>query len=279
MIQVSGRPFQPSDSWKTNKVDSDIIEALQKSPNVYAYYSEQGLLFEIKARRNIVESAKAMDAGESVFATFKNARCNSEYWNLTEAGGFLLKRDAQPGNAVQDIFTNSDLYRFECATACVILLYDGLLQTIGSPSFNYLFPSIYLYSWYSDDDLGLHTFYSDHSIPGDVVYFMNPDVDASTPWFRGVNAIAMGNDHYFGHGFGIRTDDEIIEVLNEKRKAGSQQSAYLTSLITRPSFQQLGAYTAQGRSAQKTAPPLVHHNRNSISFMHYLYVLRIQFKI
>ncbi|CDQ20196.1 protein-glutamine gamma-glutamyltransferase [Halobacillus karajensis] len=275
MIQVSGRPYQPADSWKTNKIENVIIESLQKVQDIYPFSSEQELLFEIKARRNIIESAKEMNDGESTFATFRKARCNEEYWNLTRAGGFLLRLQVRPADAILDIFKNSALYRFECATACVINFYHGLLQTMGNDSFNTLFPNLYLYSWHADDDLGLQSSFKNHYIPGDVVYFNNPDVNPQTPWFRGVNAIAMGDNQFFGHGFSIRTEEKMIAALNTKRKPEQPQSAYLTSLITKPSFNRLARFStiSGGRTIHKTTPFLVHHNKTSVSYRHYWYEL------
>ncbi|GEN52640.1 protein-glutamine gamma-glutamyltransferase [Halobacillus faecis] len=272
MIQVSGMPFQPSDSWKADSTEMTIIEALQKTPNVYSFSSEKELLFEVKSRKNIISSAKEMDEGESTFATFRTARCNPEYWQRTTAGGFLLKRQVSPASAIRDIFSNSDLYKFECATACVINFYHGLLKTMGASSFSTLFPNLYLYSWHTDDDVGLYSFFANHYIPGDVVYFNNPDVNPTTPWFRGVNAIAIGNEEFFGHGFSIRTEDKMIEGLNTKRKPDSQQSSYLSGLITRPSFQPLARFST-GRTIHKTRPFIVHHNKTSVSFRQYLYEL------
>lgn len=272
MIQVSGRPFQSSNYWNKDEVGKVIIEAMQEAQDLYSFSSERELSFVIKARKNIILSARQMDQGDSSFATFKSSRCNPEYWNLTEAGGFLLKPQVSPSDAIFDIFKNSDLYKFECATACVINFYHGILLSIGSPSFNNLFPRLYLYSWYTDEDLGLYSFYANHFIPGDVIYFNNPDFDPGTPWFRGVNAIAMGNSRFFGHGFGIRTANQMIEALNRKRKTDSQQSAYLASLITRPSFNQLANLSGSGR-LHKRASFVVHHNKNSISYINYLFEL------
>ncbi|MFZ0474519.1 MAG: protein-glutamine gamma-glutamyltransferase [Halobacillus sp.] len=272
MIQVSGRPFQSSNYWNKDEVGKVIIEAMQEAQDLYSFSSERELSFVIKARKNIILSARQMDQGDSSFATFKSSRCNPEYWNLTEAGGFLLNPQVSPSDAIFDIFKNSDLYKFECATACVINFYHGILLSIGSPSFNNLFPRLYLYSWYTDEDLGLYSFYANHFIPGDVIYFNNPDFDPGTPWFRGVNAIAMGNSRFFGHGFGIRTANQMIEALNRKRKTDSQQSAYLASLITRPSFNQLANLSGSGR-LHKRASFVVHHNKNSISYINYLFEL------
>ncbi|WP_376766752.1 hypothetical protein [Peribacillus huizhouensis] len=37
--------------------------------------------------------------------------------------------------------------------------------------------NIYLYSWHVDPDLGIQSIHTDHFLPGDVVYFNNPDLD------------------------------------------------------------------------------------------------------
>ncbi|MCA0983057.1 protein-glutamine gamma-glutamyltransferase [Halobacillus yeomjeoni] len=271
MIYVAGSPFEPDSSWNSDKVFNDIIDSLEKAPFFYSFPTEKELLFEINIRKNTIESSIKMDEGESVFATFKNARCNPEYWNLTQAGGFLLKPEVKPSDAVDDIFENSGLYSFECATSCVIIFYHAVLKTIGSDSFDYIFQNLYLYSWNTDYDLGLHSIFTDHYIPGDVVYFNNPDVDPETSWFRGVNAVALKNNLFFGHGFSIRTEKKMVEGLNKYRTSDSKQSAYLTSLITRPSYNQLAGFFNPHRwNFYKPSPIIVHHNKDSISFRQYL---------
>lgn len=64
----------------------------------------------------------------------------------------------------------------------------------------------------------------------------------------------------------------MIEALNRNRKPDSQQSAYLASLITRPSFNQLANFSGGGR-VHKRASFVVHHNKDSISYMTYLFEL------
>jgi protein-glutamine gamma-glutamyltransferase len=58
-----------------------------------------------------------MNQNEAQFEIFENARCNPQYWNLTDVGGFRLRHDAMPSDPVEDLFKNSSLYAFECATA------------------------------------------------------------------------------------------------------------------------------------------------------------------
>lgn len=273
MIQISGVPFQPNENWQLGSIEKIIIQQMQDTPVNYSYYSVDELLFELKLRKNIIKSANEMNQGKAVFATFATARCNPRYWQLTRAGGFLLRPDVRPSDAILDIFHNSSLYAFECATAIPIIYYHAILNSIGSYLFNSLFQNLYLYSWHTDIDLGIITFYSHHLLPGDVVYVNNPDFDPKTPWFRGLNAVVLNDGRFFGHGFNIRTVEEMIEILNEKRKPGSHLSAYVSRLVTRPSFKYLFRVSSWNRNsrAYKIQRPIIHHNKSSISYAHYLY--------
>lgn len=272
MIQISGIPFQLNENWQLGSIEKTIIQEMQNAPIFYSYYSEYELLFELQVRKNIIQSAKEMNKSQAEFTTFAHARCNPKYWQLTRAGGFLLRPDVRPADAILDIFRNSSLYAFECATAIPIIYYHAILNSIGRNSFNSLFRNLYLYSWHTDTDLGIITFYSNHLLPGDVVYVNNPDFDKKTPWFRGVNAVLLEDGRLFGHGFNIRTSEEMIELLNETRKPDSQQSAYVTKLVTRPSFKYLfRAASYRNARAYKMQRPIVHHSKSSISYAHYLY--------
>lgn len=273
MIQISGVPFQPNENWQLGSMEKTIIQQMQNASFLYSYYSEYELWFELQVRKNIIESARKMNNSQAVFTTFVYARCNPRYWQLTRGGGFLLRPDVQPADAILDIYRNSSLYAFECATAIPIIYYHAILNSIGSHLFNSLFRDLYLYSWHTDTDLGINTFYSNHFLPGDVLYVNNPDFDRRTPHFRGVNAVLLNDGTLFGHGFNIRSSEEMIQILNEKRKPGSHQSAYITKLVTRPSFKYLfraASWNRNGR-AYKMQRPIVHHNKSSISYAHYLY--------
>ncbi len=275
MIQISGVPFQPDTKWKLESIERTIIQDMLNAPVLYSYYSVDEFLFEIKVRNNIIISANEMKQSQALFTTFEYARCNPKYWQLTMEGGFLLRPDVQPADAILDIYRNSSLYAFECATAAVIIYYYATLYSFGRYLFNSLFQNLYLYSWHTDPDLGIFTFYSNHLLPGDVVYFNNPDFQPNTPWFRGLNAILLNDGRFFGHGFSIRTMEQIIQILNENRIPGSQQTAILTNLVTRPSFNYLDSLVSQQRSrrAYKIQHPIVHHNKSSISYVQYLYYL------
>ncbi|RLL43806.1 protein-glutamine gamma-glutamyltransferase [Oceanobacillus piezotolerans] len=273
MIQVSGKNFQQSDMWPPDTMESIFIQRMQEDPAVYSYQSLDQLSFEIKLRKNIILSAKAMNQGKAQFDIFENSRCNPQYWLLTDIGGFQLKPGVKPSDAIRDIFINSSQYAFECATAMVIIYYHAVLNSIDEAVFNHLFQNLYLYSWHSHAILGTRNHRTSHFLPGDVVYFNNPDFDPETAWWRGENAVVLEDGTYFGHGFGIRTAEEMIQVLNDVRRPGSHRSAYLENFVTRPSFKHLWEYSRVSRSylTHKIQPIIIHHNEDSISHNRYLF--------
>jgi protein-glutamine gamma-glutamyltransferase len=239
MIQISGKPLQKTDMWESESIEGVIINRMQETKIIYSYQTLDELMFELNVRKNIINSALEMKKGKAKFNIFKNVRGNPQYWQLSNVGVFQLRLGEKPSDAIRDIFVNSSLYTYECATAIVMIYYYALLKIIGDTPFNEFFQNLYLYSWHIDPHFKIYTYYGKHLLPGDVVYFDNPDVDPKTYWWRGQNVIDLGDGTYYGHGFGIRTTEEMIELLNEKRKPGSKNSAYLTNLITRPSFKDL----------------------------------------
>ncbi|WP_442598633.1 protein-glutamine gamma-glutamyltransferase [Neobacillus sp. D3-1R] len=272
MLQVSGKPFQKSDKWESGSIESVIVKRMQEAKVIYSYPSLNELWFELSLRKNIINSAIEMSKSGAKFHVFAASRANPEYWQVTNLGGFHLKNGVKPSDAIRDIFINSSLYTFECATAIVIIYYYALLKLIGETPFNYYFQNLYLYSWHLDTDYRIYTFYGNHLLPGDVVYFYNPEVDPKQPWWRGQNAVDLGDGTYFGHGFGIWSTEKMIELLNKRRKPGSQTSAYRTNLTTRPSFNDLAKLSWSSRVNQtfKMQSMVIHHDQCSISYAKYL---------
>ncbi|WP_258235201.1 protein-glutamine gamma-glutamyltransferase [Paenibacillus agaridevorans] len=208
------------------------------SPMLYSYPSLDSLIFELKMRSHIVEAAKAMYASGVSFASFSNSRSNEQYWIRTPQGGFLLRPNVLPSDAVNDIFENGHLYAFECAGAIIIILYKAVLDAIGEAAFNRHFRNLYLISWETDHDLRLNATYNlNETYHGDTMYFKNPDYDRSTPEWQGENAIKLDDNLFFGHGIGIGSAGEMIEKLNRARMPGSMTSAYLDNLIITPDFE------------------------------------------
>ena len=273
MIQIADTPFQQKDIGAVGSIESIIIDSMRESPYMYSYETTKELLFEIHLRKNIIMSGKALIQSEPEFEGFDQSAANPQYWYVTEKGGLQLKPNVKASEAIRDIFKNGFLYAFECATAIVIIYYDAVLNTIGEHLFNQFFDNLYLYSWHADADLGIQTFETDYFLPGDVVYFNNPDFDPELPWWRGENTIVLEDGSFLGHGMGIHKADQIIHLLNEMRKPDSKQSAYLMNIVVRPSFQHLSNLPMLQRTypAYKLQYVIIHHNKCSISYLQYLH--------
>jgi protein-glutamine gamma-glutamyltransferase len=87
-----------------------IIQRMNEDPTVYSYRSIDGLSFELKLRKNIILSARALNQSNVRFAVFAKSRCNPQYWYLTSTGGFQLRQGVKPSEAIQDIYMNSSQY-------------------------------------------------------------------------------------------------------------------------------------------------------------------------
>lgn len=247
MIKLAEGEFDPKKALEKYQADSteyNILNKMIKSDHEYIYSSQDELDFEIGMRKNIVSSSYAAYRGRIAFRTFRESKCNEDFWDRRPDGGFVLKRDVKPSDAINDIFRNGRRYGTECATVMVMIFYKAVLDMYGDKLFNTAFAEIILMNWQELDDLmGITT---QRRIPdflhGDCRYFRNPDVNPLTPEWQGENAIYMGGSMYFGHGIGIASPQMIIEVLNSNRIEDAQASAYLMDTATRPDFRSLYLY-------------------------------------
>jgi protein-glutamine gamma-glutamyltransferase len=222
-----------------------IYEQKRRSPISYNYVSIPHLWFEMVLRTEIVAASRALNRSGARFSIFKNSHCNELFWNLTGEGGFQLKEGVSSAEGIRDIFVNGKLYGFECATAVVIVLYKGVLDSIKESEFNRLFANLLLYDWHYDSDLGLIQEKGLYN-PGDILYFKNPDVSPKTPQWQGENAVKVEEDLFYGHGVGVVSAQAIINKLNQFRFPGSKTSAYLTDLIIYPDFLYLSQFSPSG---------------------------------
>lgn len=227
---------------------------LMASRMAAVYPTVPHLTFELRMRDQTMNAARALNASGAGFSTFEQSYCNPQYWNREPNGAFRIRPDRTPADAIRDIFVNGRLYGFECATAMIIVLYKAALESIGDAAYNRLFANTYLYHWNVDRDLGLTTRPETSFIPGDILYFDNPDVDPATPQWQGENVVFMGGGTYYGHGIGITSADSIVAALNAHRRPGASRSAFLLQQATRPDYARLsqsfaaapGAYAMPG---------------------------------
>lgn len=242
MIIVANQPVQlsPSD-WST--FEWYWLQQLQNRPARYVYQSMDHLHFEWNLRESLVHAAEELDRSGVSFASFEDSRCNPVFWNRNAEGGFELRPDVTPANGIRDIWRNGHLYAFECATAAVIVLYGGVLGSIREDAFNSLFRNLLLFDWHYDSDLRLiEKNGKETALPGDVLYFKNPDVSPATPEWQGENTIMLRENWYYGHGIGIASGEQIIQTLNQFRFPGSRVSAYLMDMVIYPDFLYLSRY-------------------------------------
>ncbi len=225
-------------------VERVMINILESSEEVYLYDSLRQLKFELKLRREIINAADSLYRSKMSFKTFRDSICNPNYWVRMDDGGFALKEGVKPSDAVRDIFVNSWLYGTECATAMLIVYYKALLEVFPEDFYNKMFPDIYLMNWHRIAkelrEVGFMRQAKDF-LPGDRLYFANPDVDPLTPQWQGENVIDMGGGLYYGHGIGKYKADGFIKALNHHRKEDADETAYLMDLVGRPNFQHLTA--------------------------------------
>ncbi|QRG68373.1 protein-glutamine gamma-glutamyltransferase [Brevibacillus choshinensis] len=246
MIWIAGRQVDPSSlttAWRLNRVQVEIVEKMARSQEAFEYPTPEMLQFELKMRDHLVRSARALNDSGIAFSTFVDSRCNERYWYRTELGGFQLRNGILSSQGIIDIFRNGRLYATECATAMVIILYHATLHSIRPADFERLFADILLYDWRYDQDLDLQTGTTNTFLPGDILYFANPEFNPMKPWWQGENVVDLGRGLYYGHGAGIKTADELIDFLNDERAPGATRSAYLVRQATRPGFAYLSQFS------------------------------------
>jgi len=260
MIKLSGKKVSLNDILKQwpwgGDIQRDIIKKMDASNVTFEYPSFEYMRYEVVLRTNIILAAKALYKSNLGFALFQNVKCDTEYWTIYTKdalyyGGFQLnsKYVNEPSIAILDIYDNGQEYATECATAMLIVYYRAVLDSIGKTEFDKLFnKGLLLHGWstipgmplwYVPGFLGVKKELA--YLPGDQRYFKNPEVNSLTPEWQGENVIDLGDGTYYGHGIGVKTDNQIITSLNAKRKPGATQSAYLEDKANRPDIKFLSA--------------------------------------
>jgi len=244
MIKIAGKAVTLQDMsghYSPDSIEMSVVDKMSQSSLSYDYATLPQYKFELELRAGIVSTAKSLLGSRLSFSTFRDSRCNSDFWTRTKEGGFLLKEDVQPRDAVRNIIDEGHKYATECATAIIIIYYGAIAGIFTEVQFNGMFKSIYLMNWNRlDSNLGIKTYSNTiDELPGDCSYFKNPDVSPLTPQWQGENAIVLGDGLYYGHGIGIKTAEGIIASLNRQRKSEATQSAYNMNTSTRPGFKHL----------------------------------------
>ena len=224
-----------------------ILSQMGSYPNVYEFGSFEELAFALRMRLLVIQSSISLDQSGAEFTTLEDSHCNQRVWRLTESGAFMLRPGFSPSEAIHDIFMNGPLYGFECGTAIVVVFYTAIINAIGADNFNRLFPDVFLYDWHYHQSLALYVHEGRDYLPGDCLYFKNPDVSPANPEWQGENAILLPDGRCFAHGIGIASMEEILFELNRNRRPYSTIPAYLTTHIISVDSAEYYPY-AQGRN-------------------------------
>lgn len=239
MIMMMGTLLENPPPKTLPEMEASIYKELQKSELPHYYRSWKQLNFELLLRKNIIEAAIALDKSPVEFKIFQESRFNELYWTKTMSG-YRLKPMVLPSDAIVDIFENGHEYGFECSTAIVIIYYYAVLKSINVNAFNRLFQNLLVWDWSYDEDLRIITKVGTEFIPGDVLYFHNPDF--LHPVWIGENTVLLGENSYFGHGIGMGTKEEMIQALNSLRKPNATKSAYVLTQYSRLDFHYLSQF-------------------------------------
>ena len=208
--------------------------------DVFVYRNGKGTLVRTKLgttryhqaqiQLNVVKAARAFHAaGVNFSGSSKTDKVNQELWWMGYGGKMGVRQGVKPSDALNDIFQNGPKYGMECATGTLVVLYKGILDTIGPADFDRAFAKTRLFRWdIKDDDFQKAELHGNLPgyWPGDHTYFKNPDFDPAHSAFQGENVIYLGQGMYFGHGLGIVSEREVISSLNSLRRPGATTSAF-----------------------------------------------------
>jgi hypothetical protein len=223
------------------RVNAAIVEAAsdmvdpQIGVNIHAYEIPSKQYFATQFWEPAYPDAPAMDAKG---ATFKP------------------RPEVKPSAAVAHMFSNPHEYGFDCSTANVVVYYKAVLNEIGPKRFDKVMMDLEIGPWRMEGDLtklmegsqtsGLEATqqWKTQLEPGDGAYFRNKAVSLQglVSGRQGENTIYMGDGMYFGHPYGIKSEEWIIEDLNKHRNSGATISAEMIQVIHRlsPDLFELG---------------------------------------
>ncbi|MCK5688470.1 hypothetical protein KAI87_04325, partial [Myxococcota bacterium] len=189
------------------------------------------------------------------------------------------------GEAIKDITANPEHYKFECATAIVLMWHVAQHELFvkrhgeeeGNKRFDTTFANMKIGPWEHgseiayDYDSNINN-KTDAPMAGDWRYFKTWDADEVGVFagWQGENVIYLGratapgdsydigDEIYFGHPFGISSADHIIESLNGNRYSSKIDSAPEFIKTVAGSTTQLEGMKAQLKKTEGKNAALLH---------------------
>ncbi len=159
---------------------------------------------------------------------------NSEFWETQGAYAGVVREDVRPSEAIDDIVLNGSEYMYECATAMVAVYYLALKNHMGAEAFDEAFQGMALSGWYMPENMREVTRDGVPSAPGERGYIENDaTLEGDALGWTGENVIYVGKSDageplYYGHPFGLSTEEEIISFLKEYSADSGSEPHLLT---------------------------------------------------
>jgi Protein-glutamine gamma-glutamyltransferase len=214
-----------------------------KSPD-YAFANLAQLKTEIEVRRNAIKGMEEIHKGCCRYPALNEAPyIDKQYWQQKSTYQFVPVSPFPPGkeasDAIEAIFKPDAKTLLDCWTIMVAVEYYALLKGLGKTKFNQKFPAGagMEISWRGTSNFpasgGPNVIFNQYDsvnvasetqiLSGDWVYFKNfADYTTVHPggYWQGENAIYMGEGKYQGFGSGLKTKDEMEQMLVDAYNSG-----------------------------------------------------------
>lgn len=223
---------------------SDVVWTRDAAGQVNVRQLGQALCERVRIGAAMTSACEDMGRARHAFALLDDQSFSRTHWQQEGGGTFHVRDGVRPSQALRDVFAHPDAYRFECATALVLVHYKAMLELVGDDDFDRMCPRLRVGPWETDEAFVRHTRSEGdsaveaseerrrHFRAGDYGYIKNWDVSekgARAGW-QGENVIALGDGRFYGHPFGVTTEDSIVQHLNTHRVEGAARPAGLLDL-------------------------------------------------
>lgn len=206
----------------------------------------QAMADRVRVGAAVVSACLEMHQAHHEFAIAPRQKFSSEFWRrdgqLSHFATFHLKPGAKASAAMNDVFLHPDAYRFECATALVLVYYRAIQKLIGDADFDRIMGDLKIGPWEFEADLERFLLRSGRGDQpatearaealkfGEYTYTKNWAVS----WWgwakgcQGQNQIRLDQDLYYAHSYELVGQGDIVARENGARVFGAQTSASMT---------------------------------------------------
>lgn len=231
--------------------EGDLAWAKGADGRVNVTRISQTLADRVRVGAAVVSACLEMHQAHHEFAIAPLQRFSGAYWRrdgrLQHHATFHLRPGVKASAALNDVFRNPDGYRFECATALVLVYYRAIQKLIGERDFDRIMGDLKVGPWEYEPDLARFLLSSGKgdrpATPerarqlkyGEYTYTKNWAVS----WWgwakgcQGQNQIRLDDDLYYAHSYALVGQGDIVARENGARVIGAKTSASMTDAQTR----------------------------------------------